>query len=223
MNILFIGNSLTFYHHMPETFRKLAKEADRLCTVDKVTKGGHKLFQFADPKDEYGAILREKAEQKWDCVILQEQSYYPIVYPHAFFDGAKTVCDLFRPVTDRILFYSTFPYEDGHRFYSERVMSRAEMGRRLLDAYTDAANRLGAEVADVGTAFVTATEKKSDICLYEADKKHPSQPGSHLAACVLFSAVYKMPVPKDAFFREEVTPEDAAFLCGVANELFLKK
>ena len=43
MNILFIGNSYTYYNDMPQMLAELAKENGNDVSVDAVTKGGRKL------------------------------------------------------------------------------------------------------------------------------------------------------------------------------------
>ena len=49
MNILFIGNSYTYVHNVPELFEKLAKENEKNITVDSVTKGARKLYENKQP------------------------------------------------------------------------------------------------------------------------------------------------------------------------------
>ena len=60
-SILFIGNSYTYYNDMPTAiFEKFAEAAGYDVEVTAITTGAHKLYQFADPADEYGAKV-EKA------------------------------------------------------------------------------------------------------------------------------------------------------------------
>ena len=42
MNILFIGNSYTYYNNMPKMLEALAKENGKKLCVNAVTKGGRK-------------------------------------------------------------------------------------------------------------------------------------------------------------------------------------
>ena len=53
INILFVGNSYTFFNDMPHAcFKKIAEEAGYSVTVTAVTKGGAYLYQYADPEHE---------------------------------------------------------------------------------------------------------------------------------------------------------------------------
>ena len=55
MNILFIGNSYTYYNDMPNILEALAKENGKDLSADAVTKGGRKLYANLDAEDEYFA------------------------------------------------------------------------------------------------------------------------------------------------------------------------
>ena len=58
-NILFIGNSYTYYNEMPDILEKLAKENGKDVRVFSVTCGGHKLWEYAHGDDEYTAKIDE--------------------------------------------------------------------------------------------------------------------------------------------------------------------
>ncbi len=73
--ILFIGNSYTYYNDMPTTlFCAFARTAGYTVEVTAITKGAHKLSQFADPLDTYGAQVEAapsaKARSKEHAVFL---------------------------------------------------------------------------------------------------------------------------------------------------------
>ena len=55
LNVLFVGNSYTFYNEMPKSiFAKLAIDAGYEIAVTQITKGGYRLSQFADAAAEEG-------------------------------------------------------------------------------------------------------------------------------------------------------------------------
>ena len=88
-NILFIGNSYTYFNDMPEKiFAPMAEAAGYPANVTSVTRGGYHLFQFADPADEGGKQLRAAiAGNHYDVVVLQDQSSGPI-FERAEFEQA---------------------------------------------------------------------------------------------------------------------------------------
>ena len=90
-SILFIGNSYTYYNDMPTAiFRMITKDMGYRVNVTAITKGSHKLSQFADPTDEYGAKVEKalKGTTKYDYVIIQEQSIRPATENAPDFYGA---------------------------------------------------------------------------------------------------------------------------------------
>ena len=58
LRVLFVGNSYTYFHHMPQTaFTETAKAAGITVEVTEVTHGGYKLCWFADAENEEGKRL----------------------------------------------------------------------------------------------------------------------------------------------------------------------
>lgn len=64
MNILFIGNSYTFYNNMPLLFEKLCMENGHDVVVNSVTHNGHKLYEFVDNNDQYTKQLDTLIEKR---------------------------------------------------------------------------------------------------------------------------------------------------------------
>ena len=116
MNVLFIGNSYTYFHDLPAVFAALANENGRDVIAHSVTRGGRKLCQFTDTEDdctkELAAVLSE--HPPYDAVFLQEQSLLPYRDYEAFFSGAKHVADTVRAAgAKRLLFYVTWGRKPG--------------------------------------------------------------------------------------------------------------
>ena len=98
MNILFIGNSYTYVHKVPELFEKLANENGKNITVNSVTKGARKLYENLDPADEkHGEIISLTAQKEYDVLILQEQSYLGITDYQSFEKGVLGLNKLVSP------------------------------------------------------------------------------------------------------------------------------
>ena len=80
MKVLMLGNSFTFFHDMPGILASLLN-----AEVDSVTRGGAYLYQHIDPSDELCTITHKLlTEEKWDYVVLQDQSQGPITHPEEF-------------------------------------------------------------------------------------------------------------------------------------------
>ena len=193
MNILFIGNSYTYFHDLPAVFAALANENSKGVTALSVTRGGRKLNQFMNTEDdctkELGSVLADNPP--FDAVFLQEQSMLPYRDYDAFFGGAKHVAETVRAAgAKRLCFYVTWGRRPGCPDLAEMGWTHDSMTAGLHDAYFRAAEALSMECADVGAAFHKLVENHPEIELYDPDGSHPSYVGTCLAAMVMYKTVF---------------------------------
>lgn len=87
LNVLFIGNSLTYFYDMPQTLQKMLDETNPNIEIDQITNPGQSLSghlsDIVTSRTENGISVRKKEdneiteteiklkEKKWDIVILQ--------------------------------------------------------------------------------------------------------------------------------------------------------
>lgn len=189
--ILFIGNSYTYYHNMPEAiFAPLAAQADCDVEVCSVTHGGYKLHWFADPENEEGKRLRETIRGKhFEWVVLQDHSLITILEPDAFFQGIRDLKELLRDHAEHFLLYATWGRKPGNETLAELNMSSDEMAQHIAGMYDEAARRFDMTVAQVGRAFISYTKKHPDAELYATDLHHSSVLGSTIAARTILAAM----------------------------------
>ena len=185
-DILFIGNSYTYYNDMPEIyFKKAAQEAGCHVTVTAITKGGAYLYQYADPEHELGKRLRREIRgKKYDVVVIQEQSVNPIKDESSFINGVRDIKALID--AKHFVLYATWGRNIGSATLDELALTREEMTEKLSIAYNKAAKLYDMRVAEVGKAFLDY-EPRND--LYDEDHSHPSDIGSRIAARVIFETV----------------------------------
>ncbi len=186
LNVLFVGNSYTYYNDMPEIyFKKVAEEAGCDVTVTAITKGGAYLYQYANQECEHGKLLRQKTSgQHYDVAVIQEQSVNPVKDEKSFLDGVHDVMALID--ADCFVLYATWGRNVGSPILDELALTREEMTEKLSLAYNKAAKLYGMKVAEVGKTFLRY-EPRDD--LYDPDKSHPSAIGSTIAARVIFETV----------------------------------
>ena len=186
LKILFVGNSYTYYNQMPEDiFTKLAEKSGYNVTVTSVTYGGYRLCQFASLKDEEGKRLREVISgAHYDYAVLQDQSINPILNEAEFSSGVSDLMNLIS--ADKFILYATWGRNDGSPTLSELGLTREEMTEKLSAAYNTVGKKLGADVAEVGKAFLEHSKAHDKDELYDPDKSHPSALGSEIAARVIF-------------------------------------
>jgi hypothetical protein len=100
-------------------------------------------------------------------------------------------------------------------FMSWANKNRPEMLQGLAEAYTRAGNDNRALVIPAGLAFARAMAERPELDLYVPDLRHPSLPGTYLAAATTFAALFGRS-PEGNRYTAELEPETAAFLQRIA-------
>ena len=222
MNVLFVGNSFTFFFDVPFLFEETAHRAGIDMNVDTVLRGGWTLEQFADENDAYGKILAEKLAggKKYDRVILQEQSHRPATDNEKFMNGVGDVVEKVRANNPeaKILLYATWGYADEFPFLQEQGWTSERMEELLREAYDRAAETYGLDVAHAGKAYLKAY-RETELDPYWTDRKHPSVIGSYLSALTLFFREF--PEIEEEAVEPGHMPElsDGKILRGIAYEI----
>ena len=187
MRILFIGNSFTYFNDMPKTVLEMLKATHPDAVVESVTKGGYFLSRHLDDDDALCGLAKSKLSEKWDYVILQEQSFCPVGDNERFMKGVLGLSELIDPTGAKILMYSTWAYRNGSDKLEKTGLGYEEMKDKLLAAYTNAASAVGGDVVDVGGLFYGIMNEHPECdLLKDTDNYHPSALGS-LAIASLFT------------------------------------
>lgn len=189
--ILFVGNSYTYYHDMPECiFAPMATEAGYDLEVRSVTHGGYKLIWYADPENEEGKRLRSVVEGRhFDYIVLQDHSLSTIENPGEFFDGIRRLKALLQDKTDKFVLYATWGRKPGNETLKALGMTNAEMTRHIAEMYDEAGQRFDMKVAHVGKAFADYSAAHPEAELYFEDLHHSSRLGSTIAAQTILRAM----------------------------------
>jgi len=192
-NILFIGNSYTYYSDMPEKiFASMAEAAGFDCAVTSVTVGGCELSRFADENDGPGQKLRAAiAGQYYHIVVLQEQGLRPATEPEIFDESVAALLALLRPQAEHFMLYATCGRKDGHADLVELQMTGAELIRALAASYDAVGEKYGLPVAHSGRAFLRHMAEHPEVELYNADLLHPSYEGSVIAAKTILDVMIR--------------------------------
>ncbi|RLK53581.1 hypothetical protein [Actinokineospora cianjurensis] len=181
--VLFVGNSFTYFHNLPEVVVALARP-DRAVSVAMLAAPGAILGEtWASGALE--TALREDA----DCVVLQEQSTLggDLVVdgiprpqdPAKFHAAVRSAVAAIVSANASATLYLTWARQDD-----------PDAQHALTDAYTSIGKELGVAVSPVGIAWQTALAERPDLVLHDEDASHPAAAGSYLAACVLTATLF---------------------------------
>lgn len=193
-SVLFIGNSLTFYNDMPtEFFEPIARMAGYNVKITEITNPGHYLCEHANMQDEFGAKVRKAlAENKFDYVIMQDQSRSSIVGTVEFYDSVRVLSELVKRSGAQLCLYSTWGYAEektASPTAKELAGSTEGMEMMIRSAYSAIADEVGAKCIRAG-AGMTYAYKNSDLNIYYEDYQHPSAIGSCIEGWSLFCDIF---------------------------------
>ena len=207
LNFLFIGNSFTYRGantsdtanpEVPLDFKKIASNLGIDVNIDSVCQGSHTLTKFANPDDEKGAIVESKlTTNKYDYVILQEQSTAPINNYNTFLTAVKKLKKrIDQTQTDcKTILYETWgtPYNTSNdpQTYGTTV---GAMEAKIREAYKNAGEEANCPVNYIGKAFTYSYEHNPSINIYADDNRHQNAYGAYLSAACHVRSLFKVAV-----------------------------
>lgn len=131
INVLFIGNSLTYYHDMPKTLQKMLDETNPVFNIEQSTFPGMSLSKhlqniifesngdnISTRKKQEGEITdteKKIIEKDWDFIVLQEATgnlYFPKVVEEII---GSTIKDIESRVTNsncKFIIFKTWPSKE---------------------------------------------------------------------------------------------------------------
>ena len=210
MNILFLGNSLIFYHDMPSVFRDLAIAGGQDVTVESVTKGSATMSHFACETDPLGIRAREVLSSRhWDYVIIEPSrriTPFENTVMAAETDAARTLKALAEETGATVVLYAVWGNQNGivreciaqdppHMpIVADHPYSRQDHEAFLRQvSHRIAAELGGVPIIEAGEAFERLMSRNAEIDLYHTDLRHPSPAGSYLVACTIYATLFGQP------------------------------
>jgi poly(3-hydroxybutyrate) depolymerase len=172
--VLFIGNSLTFYHEMPRVLSNLLVSAHIKPDfyIFMVAPGGFTLAMHYD-KEQVRDLIQKG---NWDYVVLQEASHGTVSDKKQFFDYSRRLDDLIKKAGAKTIFYMTWAYKNDPNMFEP-----------VADSYLEIAQDVNAIVAPVSLAWQKVLKDANNIQLYDNnDNVHPSPAGAYVTACVFY-------------------------------------
>lgn len=187
--VLFIGNSYTYYNNLPGILEAIAAgvPSGPAIEAELVGRGGATLGWHL----ESGPAVEKLRSQRWDFVVLQEQSLWGgqavdgrarLADPAQFHDAVRRWVALIRQEGAEPVLFMTWARRNPPEEFTL-------VQQRLAAGYDDIAAELGIPVAPVGLAWAEVHRGGSVPSLYLPDGSHPAAAGSYLAACVVYATI----------------------------------
>ncbi len=211
INVLFIGNSHTYLHYMPEMTIKLGEAGGQPIDARQITGQGASLEWHWKNQDTRNLIK----DKRWDYVILQERSGGPL-------ENRAAMSDYGRRLHEEIKAQGTKAKTVLFMTWANR--QHPETQKEIADAYTQLSRKIGAILAPVGLAWEKAKKEDQALDLHHRDGRHANPVGSYLTACVfyaIFTGKNQAGLPGTLFAagKERVclTADKASFLQEIAQ------
>lgn len=210
--VLFVGNSYTAGGNLAMMVADMTASAGMPIEIGTVIVGGQTVEGHVASQQ-----LADQLMVSWDQVVIQGQSFEPIVQPQVFEDA---VVELSMMIGDaELLLFETWAREEGHPLLADLGMTQQQMQDGLTDGYASAAQASGGTVVPVGQTWMLALQAEPDITLYSGDGSHRSLAGSFLAACGFYRALTGLDAATNDFVPDGLDPADADALELVADSL----
>ncbi|NQY28422.1 MAG: T9SS type A sorting domain-containing protein [Flavobacteriaceae bacterium] len=217
LDVLFIGNSITYFNNLPQTFEQIADEQGNHVTVAQHTPGGTGFVHHVNNNSLY-AKFREK---QWDYVILQPGSNES---PGFSYPIAETITRAKR-LKDSIIKYSPCASIHYYEISYGIITSSVASFNQYLDRQTLIKNNLIQMAGETNIPFAPIGECFKNSMIADDTQFlwggygdiHPNAKGSYMAACSFYNSLFKERIENTNVFGG-VTEQDAAYLRNQAEE-----
>jgi len=187
LKILFIGNSLIYFHEQPSILYGLADQLDQSLYIEQATIPGAQLYHHLTSE----FTLIKISSQKWDIVVLQEGLLY-IAYPSEHNYIIADIDSMSRIILDnnsnaKIYYFLPYSLKNG----LNEGFTFLESQELILQGTLSVAEKTDVMIAPVGHAWTNVIQDRQDLELFASDGSHPSYSGAYLSACVYYAALFK--------------------------------
>lgn len=204
--VLFIGNSLTYYHEMPAMLQEMLHQQGSLTTIHQSTEPGVSLSYHVKSE----TTIKKLNSQAWDYVVLQEMPariLIPEVVRYQFNPSVIKLDSIIRKKGGQTILYESYPiskYPAHYCYHSSMISSQLKekdyCSVELLNStqelkiikksFREINKIIKGNLALVGTSFELCKKKFPELMLFEsAEDTHPSLLGSYLIACVFYKVL----------------------------------
>lgn len=186
LQMLFVGNSLTYVGNLPSVLESLAASNGNPLQADMIVKGGATLTQWLDS----GSVPRALAAKHYDYVVLQERGndfacgFGPQVCKDSR-HALRALAGIVRTAGAKPILLGTYEPD-------------TEGAATLVDAEAKAARSTGMPYIAVSNLFVTGMKRYPNADWVRADH-HPGHALVLLDAVLLYRQLYGTLPPSTSF------------------------
>ena len=172
LQVLFIGNSLTYVNDLPGTLRRMALTVGDTMQVTSVAVPNFALIDHYLGGSDALAVIRSR---RWDYVVLQQGPSTTSINRDSLIIATRLFAPHIRDAGAVPALYMVWPTSDRTAFFDAARIS-----------YQMAADTVDGIFMPAGRAWVTAWATEPSLPLYHADGLHATALGTYLAALVIY-------------------------------------
>jgi hypothetical protein len=209
INVLFVGNSFTFYNNGVDFHLQKMLDADTLndttvnYSIQKIAVSSYTLqAHYQD-----SLTIKKIKSDKWNIVVLQEQSTRPINNPDLFLEYATKLDLEIKKINAKTVLYMTWaPKETPNDITT------------IAASYISVGSQIKAQVVPTGSVWDAFQKASPQINLYFSDNKHPSLAGTYLVSCAFYFCLFNKNPMNNTYLPVGISIQDAtAIRKGVSD------
>ena len=207
LRVLFVGNSYIFFNNLPQMVSLISDNMNTKLICKQSTYGGATLGDHWNSRK--GIRTRAIIEQeKFDIVILQDNSMWPLEHADSVLMIGKLFCDLIKSKKATPYIYNT---------WSRQATPQTQTA--INKAYEALALQTQAVLVPVGSVWAEAKVQKPNVELYMSDGSHPSWHGTFLTAlCFVKKITGSLPARYTPFYNYPAMDKENIFLMWVPQD-----
>jgi len=191
--VLFIGNSITYFNNMPQTFEDIANSKGDTTKVTMYAPGGTGFINHVANNQVYEKFR----EGDWDYVVLQPGSNESPGYsetPAATLSRARILKDsilLYSPCAQILYYEISYGVWGSSSSQIDQYNSTMDLIRTNVTMWADSTELF---FAPSGEAMRTAWNDDSSVLLWgNTGDIHPNAKGSYIIACTFYASIFQKP------------------------------
>lgn len=220
INVLFIGNSITYFNNMPQTFEAIANSKDDFTNVTMYAPGGTGFLNHVNDPNVYNHFR----QGNWDYVILQPGSNESPGYS----EPINSTLTRARKLQDSILDYNPCAkilyYEISYGVWGNTAAdlmtynNTMDLIRANLEYLVDSTELF---FAPAGETMRAAWNSNQAVMLWGGNGDiHPNTLGSYMIACTFYSSIFQKP-SFGSNIVNSLSPTEASYYQKLADSIVL--
>lgn len=175
MNILFVGNSLTYSNDLPKLVYEYAKTKNKEISTKMIAKPNYAIIDHLDYGNE---VENEINSKRYDFVVIQQGPSSQSEGRELLFEAGKRFIELCEANDAELVFFMVWPSRAYYHTFDDVIKNHIEASQ----AYK-------AILSPVGKKWKEHFDDTGDFSYYGADQFHPSLKGSSVAAKIIFDSL----------------------------------